>query len=229
MHPKQSSMKGHSFGKSRATRPPCWTSSPRSRLPTRAIRAPRSAYLRVKFPWITAGRSGNAAIGTWARSPKLPVVLSIVCAPGPRLLPRVDDDLAEHLTVLQQALPLGGLGQREHAIDHRPDPSVPGGLHQGQEIRPGPPVRAEDGQLPPPDVADVGLGIVSRRGPAGEQAAALPKAPQAAHPGVGPGVVDHHVHPALACQAPDLAIELHLAVIDQVIGAERPEARQFVL
>src|SRR5262249_14845043 len=121
---------------------------------------------------------------------------------------RRDDDLSEHLAILDQAQALGGLFERQHFVDHRLHLALRDKLHQPLEIVVIEAVGADDLQLEGPDITQVLLRIVAGCRAAYEQLAAALEAAQRRLPGVAAREVDDHVDAAFVAAPLGLAVTL---------------------
>ena len=121
----------------------------------------------------------------------------------------------------------GGLGEREGAIDDRPEVSAEKELRRARELAFRAHVRPHERKLPREEEPEIDLRVVAGRGAARNQAAAARQALDAAIPGRRADVLEDDVDAAIAGQPPDLGGQILRVMIDDVGGADFTRARQF--
>src|SRR5258708_23026597 len=100
----------------------------------------------------------------------------------------------------------------------------------------GPPFRADDVELEGPDIADIGLRVVTGGGSASQQAPLVRQDTKALRPSISSGVVDNDVNSTWSAPGARLAVELDdfLDIIlcrrvENVIGADLFELRRLII
>src|SRR5687767_7365481 len=132
-----------------------------------------------------------------------------------------DDDLAEHLAALEALEALLELAEREHRVDHGREAGrhlverLADVAHRAAE-------RAEDAVLLLEQLHQVHGRRYARGRAAGDEAAAPLHRQEAAVPGLGSDMLEDDVDALAFRQPAHLALEALVAVVDDVVGAERP-------
>src|SRR5712692_8690338 len=101
---------------------------------------------------------------------------------------RGEDDLPEELALEHPFVTRADVLERQHRIDHRPDPPLAQPLRRGKQFVPRAHERAHDGDLPHIQLAQVDPHFRARCGAAGDEPATLGKRAEALLPGGGPDV-----------------------------------------
>src|SRR5690606_36879457 len=141
-------------------------------------------------------------------------------APAPSGDPQ--DDLAEYVAAFHAAQRDVDVVEDDLGVDHRPDDAGRHLEHGVLHVLDAAAERAEDLELLLEELHQVHRGRDAGGGAAGDEAAAALQRQHGAGPGVGPGMLEHHVDALLGGELAHHALEAVLAVVDDVVGAERP-------
>src|SRR5207247_5967532 len=121
---------------------------------------------------------------------------------------------------LELAVGVRGLGQREHGIQDRPEPSRGEDTEQRAELAGRADERPVNRLVLPEELPERQRDIIAGRAAADDEAAATGERPEALAPRGGADVVDDHIGAPAAAQAPRLARDAVRVMIDCVLGAE---------
>src|SRR5262245_28917072 len=132
-----------------------------------------------------------------------------------------DDDFSEYLPALEPRQPALELGERDLGVDHRREPA----RHLGEalaDISDGGAKRADDAVLLLKELHQVDCGRRPGGRSAGHQPPAALEAEQRAVEGLGAHMLEYDIDAFLGGDLAHGALEAVGAVVDDVVGAERP-------